>query len=55
MTKRSEAVTLVARQLALSHDQIWDRLPDKVRAQHRTRAESIVATVERLQLDYRWE
>lgn len=46
---RTETLTLIARQIAVSEGRIWDKLDHKARAALLTLAGSIMATVERRQ------
>lgn len=52
---RLKALDLLARQFALSHQLNWERLNPKRKAQMQTYASTALATIERLQQDYRWE
>lgn len=53
--KRDAALISITRQIAIFNGHVWDRLPEKIQINYRTLAQNILATVERGQLEYRWE
>lgn len=51
---RTEAKTLIARQIAVSEGLVWDRIDHKRRAVLMTLADSILATIERKAARVTW-
>lgn len=54
-TNREDAVRLVARQICIMNGQIWNNIPPKAQDRYITHAGNMIATVERKQVNFRWD
>jgi hypothetical protein len=55
MSNRNEAVLLIARQICIMNGQIWNHIPQKTQDRYITHAGNMIATVERKQVNFRWD